>query len=295
MNQSSKTEKPLAGQINSQPIDYRTLTDMPAGELAGLAEQIGLQPPAHAARVELLDLVRRRLELIEQLDKQALLDIVVWARRPVRKSADKLELIREISQARAINYQQLSHAGLHALAALRNLQVDAQMPADQIVHQLYRADGIKGWVTRKRRKLIASVLHKLIDSDDAQDSYQFLPEQASQATLKEKIEQHGVVDGLASTIRGAADNYIDRKLDQIELRIDHKLEQIDQRLAQWRDQEVANRLRIIKITLIASVIVAFVSFCYSYIKTNYMPPVDAPPVQQTSSAAQDNVRILWRC
>ncbi len=295
MNQSSKTEKHPAGQIDSQPIDYRTLTGMPVSELVGMAEQVGLQPPAHAARAELLDLVRRRLELIEQLDHQALLDIVVWARRPVRKSADKLELIREISQAQAINYQQLGHSGLYALAALRGLPADAQMPADQIVHQLYRADGIKGWVTRKRRKLIASVLHKLIDSDDAQDSYQFLPEQGGPATLKEKIEQHGVVDGLASTIRGAADSYIDAKLDQIELRIDRKLEQIDQHLAQWRDQEVANRLRIIKITLIASVIVALVSFCYSYIKTKYIPPADTPPVMQVDSAAQANVRILWNC
>jgi len=36
-------------------------------------------------------------------------------------------------------------------------------------------------------------------------------------------------------------------------------------LAEWRDKEIANRIRILKITLWASVIVAVVSLIYAYV------------------------------
>jgi len=41
------------------------------------------------------------------------------------------------------------------------------------------------------------------------------------------------------------------------------LDEINRRLAEWRDKEIANRIRILKITLCASVIVAVVSLIYS--------------------------------
>ena len=46
---------------------------------------------------------------------------------------------------------------------------------------------------------------------------------------------------------------------------------IDRRLAEWRDKEIANRIRILKITLWVSVIVAGVSLIYLYIKTYITP------------------------
>ena len=76
-----------------------------------------------------------------------------------------------------------------------------------------------------------------------------------------------MVGGIAQKLRGAADQYIHEKLDEIELRIDRKLDEIDQRLAEWRDQEIKNRLRLIKITLITAIIVAVISLAYDYIKT----------------------------
>ena len=269
-----------SSEDNSPAIDYQTLAEMPAAELAGLGEQIGLKVPADAARQELLDLIRRRVQLIDQLDRQALLDIVIWAHRPVRRSAGKLDLVREIGQIRLANCQKLSHRGLYALAKLRGLQVDTDTPADRIVRLLYRQQGLGGFLARKRRSLIGSLLGKLIDSPNSQDDYQFLPEPSQQPTLQEQIEHQGIVGGLASKIRGAADNYINAKLDEIDHRIDTKLNQIDQRLAQWRDQEVANRLRIIKITLIASVLVMLISLCYNYVKSGYItPPADQPPAK----------------
>ena len=88
-------------------------------------------------------------------------------------------------------------------------------------------------------------------------------------SIKEHIEERGLVGGLAGKLRGAADDYVAVKLDEIEQRIDRKLDQIDRRLAEWRDREIANRLRIIKITLAASVIVALISVLYAWLKKSF--------------------------
>jgi hypothetical protein len=92
-----------------------------------------------------------------------------------------------------------------------------------------------------------------------------------------------LIGGLAGRIKREADVYLNQKLDEIEARIDRKLDEIDRRLAEWRDREIANRIRILKITLWASVIVAAVSLVYSYVKVYFW---DAPrPAQRTEQVA----------
>ena len=88
---------------------------------------------------------------------------------------------------------------------------------------------------------------------------------APSPTIKEDIEEAGLVGGITNRIKKTADAYLNQKLDEIEGRIDRKLDEIDRRLAEWRDKEIANRIRILKITLWASVIVAIVSLIYSYV------------------------------
>ena len=73
--------------------------------------------------------------------------------------------------------------------------------------------------------------------------------------------------GIARTIRGVADDYVHEKLDEIERRIDAKLEQIDQRLEEWRDREVTNRIRLLRITLITAIVVAVISLGNDYAKS----------------------------
>src|SRR5207245_282495 len=90
-------------------------------------------------------------------------------------------------------------------------------------------------------------------------------------SIKDEIEESGLVGGLTSRIKRSADAYLNQKLDEIEARIDRKLDEIDRRLAEWRDKEIANRIRILKITLWASVIVAALSLMYSYVYTYWMP------------------------
>lgn len=96
------------------------------------------------------------------------------------------------------------------------------------------------------------------------------------ATIKEEIEDAGLFGGITNRIKKSADTYINQKLDEIETRIDRKLDEIDRRLAEWRDKEVANRIKILKITLWASVIVGIVSLIYSYVKVNFPVGADKP-------------------
>src|SRR5205823_7516844 len=84
-------------------------------------------------------------------------------------------------------------------------------------------------------------------------------------SIKEEIEEAGLFGGIAGRIKRSADEYLNQKLDEIEARIDRKLDEIDRRLGEWRDKEIANRIRILKITLWASVIVGVCSLIYSYI------------------------------
>lgn len=86
----------------------------------------------------------------------------------------------------------------------------------------------------------------------------------------------GMLHGVAERLRGAADSYIAAKLDEIEARVDSKLDNIEERidekiarlntqLAELRDQELKHRLRILKITLVFTVIVAAISLGYRWL------------------------------
>ena len=100
--------------------------------------------------------------------------------------------------------------------------------------------------------------------------------------IKDEIEESGLFGGIAQRVKKSADSYVNQKLDEIEARIDRKLDEIDRRLAEWRDKEIANRIRILKITLWASVIVGAFSLIYSYVKVYFVDPTP----RQGSAAAQ---------
>src|SRR5271154_6092537 len=85
-------------------------------------------------------------------------------------------------------------------------------------------------------------------------------------SIKTDIEENGLLGGISNRLRRTADQYLNQKLDEIESRIDRKLQEIDHRLSEWRDKEIANRIKILKITLWASVIVGVVSLIYAWIK-----------------------------
>ena len=269
----------------SQPV---VLSDLPRDELLGYGRQLGLDLDEHSIRDELVREIRRRQELIVELDYGALSDIVVWSRRPTRPDATKEDLAREIALAENTNYESLSQRGLIALARLRDIPV---LPTDdpaRVLAEIRRRDGFWKRLRRHRRKLTAAMVAKFVEkngrrgpaTDGSQGDKNAGPAQPAGESLKKQIADYGLVGGLANRLRGAADDYIKIKLDEIEARIDAKLDQIDRRLTEWRDKEVANRLRILRITLIFTVLVALLSLGYNAFKTWVAPPTDAPVSKQ---------------
>ena len=247
---------------------------LPADELRRYAAELGLELDPAAPIEEVAARVRERQELLIELDHDAMLDVVIWARRPVRKSASKEELAKEIIRVQQTNYDSLSTRGLAVLARLRSLPAAPADNAHEIIDRLRNNESFWMTVRRKRRAVVGSLLTKLFDKTpkDSEQEYHFLPEDDGMAThdrrtLKDQVVEHGLVGGIAQKLRGAADDYIRIKLDEIEARIDDKLNQIDKRLGEWRDREVANRLKILRITLMFTVLVAMLSLGYNYIKS----------------------------
>lgn len=258
----------------------RQLAEMPREEIRHLAQQYGLDPDAYRSRQQLIAAIYERRQLIGSLDREAMLDVVKWARLPVPLNATSEQLAIEIIRLTCMRFAGLTHAGLVALARLRGVQASLTDPIARIVQRLRRQEGFFTRLNRKRRAVIGSWISNMIGDGEGGD-YQFLPPQETQqaptaaaapgrpTTIKDEIEDAGIIGGIAGRIKRSADAYLNQKLDEIEARIDRKLDEIDRRLAEWRDKEIANRIRILKITLWASVIVAALSLVYSYIKVNF--------------------------
>lgn len=253
---------------------------MPRDELDHLAEEFGLDPTSFKSRQALVAAIHDRRHLIASMDRDAMLDIVRWGRRPVTSSASKEQIAHEISRIRSMRFAGLSQPGLVTLAKLRGLDARDDDPVPVLVRKLKKKEGFLSRINRKRRAMLGSLIARIIGEEGPSD-YQFIPADpqspstsgpAPVPTLREDIEEAGLFGGISNRIKKSADSYVNTKLDEIEARIDRKLDEIDRRLAEWRDKEVANRIKILKITLWASVVVAVVSLIYSYITEVFVHP-----------------------
>ncbi len=258
----------------------RQLSELPKDELENLAEEFGLDAHAYQSRQHLVAAIHERRQLIASMDREAMLDVVKWGRRPVTANATREQLAVEIVRIKSMRFGGLSQAGLKVLGYLRGVDVHDTDDVPLLIRRLKRKEGFFTRLNRKRRSLIGSAVSRILGEADTA-AYQFLPGQGEDppdpasapgrsASIKEEIEEAGLFGGITSRIKRSADQYLNQKLDEIEARIDRKLDEIDRRLADWRDKEVANRIRILKITLWASVIVAALSLIYSYINVYFV-------------------------
>lgn len=246
-------------------------------ELKNHAKQLWIRMPPDAGRAALEGRIRERLQELGGLDRGALEDICAWSGQPVQADASPKDVVLQAAAAGGMKFEGLSDRGLRALCQLRMVQVSPLADRRTTIRALKWAEPWSHYLRRKRRRWMGSLLSRFV--------YEATPQvpaggtavsQGQRASLKHRIEQEGVVGGLSRTIRGVADDYVREKLDEIEQRIDRKLEQIDLRLEQWRDREIRNRLRIVKITLLASIIVALLSLGYDYIKKRAISEPESP-------------------
>ena len=276
-------------------VPSRQLSELPKDELEHLAEEYGLDPTAYKTRQHLVAGIHERRQMIAAMDREAMLDVIRWGRRPVTVNANKEQIAQEIARIRSMKFAGLSQRGLVVLARLRGLPVGDAEPVPWVVKKLKKQEGFFSRLNRKRRAMLGSLVSRMVGDDAAATDYKFLPGDAPGATgqgpggaatagpgsatvsaapssssIKEEIEEAGLFGGITSRLKKSADAYVNQKLDEIEARIDRKLDEIDRRLSEWRDKEIANRIRIMKITLWASVIVAVVSLIYAYVKVYFV-------------------------
>ncbi|MCG3138973.1 MAG: hypothetical protein HJJLKODD_02845 [Phycisphaerae bacterium] len=273
----------------NDPVD--SLSQLPRDELRAYAEQLGLEAAPKAECGELLRLIRERQELITTLDRGLLLEICAWARIPVRASSEMEELVRLICKNHKMRFHGLSDRALLVLCRLRGATITPPAKREALMAALHDQESWGDYFRRKLRRSVGSLITQMITGDedpaDQKAPYQFLPDAPTEPAtnyprLKEQLEEDGIVGGISRRLRGVADDYVREKLDEIERRIDRKLDEIDKRMGEWRDREIRNRLTIIKVTLLASVVVALFSLGYDYLQSR-MPP---PSAAVSGSAAQ---------
>jgi len=276
---STSALAPASVEVVPARTPARQLQELPKDELKTLAEEFGLDPSRFQSTQHLVAAVHERRQLIAAMDREAMLDVIKWARRPVPLNSSKEQLAQEIVRIRSMRFSGLSQRGLIVLGKLRSVHVADADAVPILVKKLKKQEGFFARINRKRRSMLGTLVSSILGEDEKTSDYQFLPPQSADAetqssrttapprpaTIKEEIEESGLFGGIAGRIKKSADSYVNQKLDEIEARIDRKLDEIDRRLGEWRDKEIANRIRILKITLWASVIVGVVSLLYSYI------------------------------
>jgi len=252
------------------------LADLPTDELEHLAEEFGLEPKSHKSRQHLVAALDDRRKAIVVMDREAMLDVVRWGRRPVAVNSSKEQIALEIARIKSMRFEGLSVRGLSVLAGMRGVKLNGKEPPEWIAKALSKQEGFFARLHRKRRAYVGKMIAGMIGEEEPEGAdYKFLPPQQQTTSpgtppptvrkenLANEIEESGLFGGLASRVKKTADVYLNQKLDEIEQRIDRKLDEIDRRLGEWRDREIANRIRIIKITLWTSVAVAALSLHYS--------------------------------
>ena len=252
----------------AEQSDKRSTEPKTPAELLALAGELGLSPDKDTDPAELAAMIAARQELVARIDRQTLVELMEWGHRRVRPSARKAELVAQVCRIRKMRFDDLSADAMRALAELRGVAVGPDDEPEQIAHTMKATEGLRHKLGRKRRSLVGKLVAMLAGEAPEQPDPN-RPEEGPRPSLKEQIEDRGLVGGLADKLRGTADDYIAFKLDEIEHRIDRKLDDIDRRLAEWRDREISNRLRIIKITLTVSVIVALLSVAMAWMKKTF--------------------------
>ena len=297
--------------ITPTTLPPRQMSEMPRQELDHLADEFGIDPTRYELRQALVAAIHERRQMIAAMDRDAMLEVVRWGRRPVTVNASKEQIAQEIVRITSMRFAGLSQRGLVVLARLRGIDARDGDPVPLLVKRLKKKEGLFSKINRKRRAMLGSLVAKIVGEDEGPTAYQYLPPpgagtpvgnagtvnyegpaSASAApprpsSIKRDIEEAGLLGGITSRIKKSADSYVNQKLDEIEARIDRKLDEIDRRLAEWRDKEIANRIRILKITLWASVIVGIFSLLYSYVSVYFSPTArKAPPAKERPTAQQ---------
>src|SRR5436190_98155 len=136
--------------IVTTTMPAQQLSQLPKDELEHLAEDLGLDPTRFKTRQHLVAAIHERRQAIAAMNREAMLDVVRWGRRPVSANASKEQLALEIARIKLMRFSGLSQRGLVVLAVMRGvtLRGDENIPA--LVRKLKRQEGFFTKLNRKR-------------------------------------------------------------------------------------------------------------------------------------------------
>lgn len=271
-------ERPLIRETGGEAVRVDPYPMLSDEALRAEAVALGADGSRLRTREDAVAALDAQRMLLLALDEKVLAEIVTWSGTPLPPSLPlagslglverKERLARIVVGLKTMRFGGLSEEGLKTLARLRGIPVRGDEPVPVVVEYLKARETMGEKVARKGRGLLGMLAEKVAGAVNAGSSAE--QARAQGPRLKHQIEEQGLLGGISSQLRRQADGYVQEKLDEIEARIDRKLDEIDRRLCDWRDKEIANRIRILKITLWASVAVAALSLVYFYIKTHYL-------------------------
>src|SRR6476661_11242172 len=102
-------------------VPTRQLSEVPRDELEHLAEEYGLDPTAYKTRQHLVAALHERRQMIAAMDRDAMLDVIRWGRRPVTANATREQIAQEIARIKSMKFAGLSRRGLVVLARMRGI------------------------------------------------------------------------------------------------------------------------------------------------------------------------------
>src|SRR5256885_12128820 len=88
----------VASSVPAQGAPSRQLSELPKDELEALAEDFGVDPTRYKSRQHLVAAIHERRQLIASLERDAMIDVVRWGRRPVTINASKEQIAQEVAR-----------------------------------------------------------------------------------------------------------------------------------------------------------------------------------------------------
>src|SRR3982751_2514721 len=82
--------------ITASTAPAKQLPDLPKDELEHFAEEFGLDPGDYRSRQSIVAAIHERRQMIAAMDRDAMLDVVRWGRRPVTVSAAREEIAQRL-------------------------------------------------------------------------------------------------------------------------------------------------------------------------------------------------------
>src|SRR2546423_3572794 len=145
----------------------RQLSELPRDELNHLGEEFGLDPTTYKTRQELVAAIHDRRQLIAAMDRDSMLDVVRWGRRPVTANASKEQIAQEIARVRSMRFAGLSQRGLIVLARMRGIEAGENEAIPLLVRKLKRKEGVFHRINRKRRAVLGGMVAKMIGETES--------------------------------------------------------------------------------------------------------------------------------